>query len=135
MKMATFRIFCQKPTIFKLILKFHFESYSVITDILVAIFPKVTKCHQNVYIIIKLSVTTCHQHQCDFKITLGYIDVGDGCWRPNMLMTSLRCCLPIQYVGDRFKTLRKWPIYRKTSPTQWFCHQYLKSVTIIKSPI
>ena len=21
-----------------------------------------------------------------------YIDVGDGCWRPNMLMTSLRCC-------------------------------------------
>ena len=21
----------------------------------------------------------------------GYIDVGDGCWRPNELMTSLRC--------------------------------------------
>ena len=22
---------------------------------------------------------------------LGYIDVGDGCWRPNELVTSLRC--------------------------------------------
>ena len=21
----------------------------------------------------------------------GYIDVGDGCWRPNVLVTSLRC--------------------------------------------
>ena len=22
---------------------------------------------------------------------IGYIDVGDGCWRPNVLVTSLRC--------------------------------------------
>ena len=22
---------------------------------------------------------------------IGYIDVGDGCWRPNELVTSLRC--------------------------------------------
>ena len=25
------------------------------------------------------------------EIENGYIDVGDGCWRPNMLVTSLRC--------------------------------------------
>ena len=25
----------------------------------------------------------------------GYIDVGDGCWRPNELVTSLRCWWPI----------------------------------------
>ena len=37
----------------------------------------------------------------------GYIDVGDGCWRPNVLVTSLRCWCPIQDVGDRFNTLRK----------------------------
>ena len=34
----------------------------------------------------------------------GHIDVGDGCWRPNVLVTSLRCWLPIQDVGDRFNT-------------------------------
>ena len=38
----------------------------------------------------------------------GYVDVGDECWRPNVLVTTLRC----------------W----------WFCHQHLKSVSIIKSP-
>ena len=25
----------------------------------------------------------------------GYIDVGDGCWRPNVLVTDLGCWLPI----------------------------------------
>jgi len=30
-----------------------------------------------------------HQHK-------GYIDVGDGCWRPNVLVTSLRCWWLIQ---------------------------------------
>ena len=39
----------------------------------------------------------------------GYIDVGDGCWRPNVLVTSLRCSWPIQVVGDRFITFRKSP--------------------------
>jgi len=34
----------------------------------------------------------------------GYIDVGDGCWRPNVLVTSLRCWWSIQNVGDRFNT-------------------------------
>ena len=28
-----------------------------------------------------------------------YIDVDDGCWRPNVLVTSLRCLLRIQDVG------------------------------------
>ena len=26
------------------------------------------------------------------------IDDGDGCWRPNVLVTSLRCWWPIQYI-------------------------------------
>ena len=39
----------------------------------------------------------------------GYIDVDDWCWRPNVLVTSLRCWWPIQDVGDRFNTLRKSP--------------------------
>ena len=39
----------------------------------------------------------------------GYIDVGAGYWRPNVLVTSLRCWWPIQDVGDRFHTLRKSP--------------------------
>ena len=37
----------------------------------------------------------------------GYIDVSDGCSRPNVLVTSLWCWWPIQDVGDRFNTLRK----------------------------
>ena len=28
----------------------------------------------------------------------GDIDVGDVCWKQNELVTSLRCCLPIQYI-------------------------------------
>ena len=39
----------------------------------------------------------------------GDIDIGDGCWRPNVLVTSLRCWWPIQDVGDRFNTLGKSP--------------------------
>ena len=27
-----------------------------------------------------------------------YINVGDGCWRPNVLVSSLRCWWPIQYI-------------------------------------
>ena len=27
----------------------------------------------------------------NFIMINGYIDVGDGCWRPNVLVTSLRC--------------------------------------------
>ena len=39
----------------------------------------------------------------------GYIDVADGCWRQNVLVTSFRCWGPIHYVDDRFNTLRKSP--------------------------
>ena len=31
---------------------------------------------------------------------MGYMDVGDRCWRSNVLVTSLRCWLPIQDVTD-----------------------------------
>ena len=34
----------------------------------------------------------------------GFIDVGNGWWRPNVLMTSLRCWWPIQDVDDRFNS-------------------------------
>ena len=45
----------------------------------------------------------------------GYIDVGDGCWRRNVLETTLRC-------------------WFEMSPISKFCHQHPKIVTNIKSP-
>ena len=39
----------------------------------------------------------------------GYIDVGDGCWRRNVLVTTVRCWFPIQDVSDRFNTWKKSP--------------------------
>ena len=54
-------------------------------------------------------------------ISKGYIDVGDGCWRRNMLATTLRCWW------------RFWPIL---SPTSFFSisvgHQHPKVVTNIE---
>ena len=58
----------------------------------------------------------CHTFQ-------GYIN--DGCWRRNLLMTSLRCWWPIN-------------IQKLTNITEdhqhcllvWFCHRHLKLVTI-----
>ena len=56
---------------------------------------------------------------------MGYIDVGDGCWRRNVFATTLRCWW------------RFWPILSPTSfifhhkrraPTSKRCHQYRKSV-------
>ena len=39
----------------------------------------------------------------------GYIDIGDECWRPNVLVTSSRCWWPIQDVEDRLNTLEISP--------------------------
>ena len=49
----------------------------------------------------KLTVALFFQNLDNFKIrkkgvwlsivSKGHIDVGDGCWRPNVLVTSLRC--------------------------------------------
>ena len=50
----------------------------------------------------------------------GHIDAGDGCWRPNILVTSLRCWWPILDIGDRFNRLGKSPTKRKKSLTKWF---------------
>ena len=58
---------------------------------------------------------TCHQHKLsptsetniDVKngtILTGYIDVGDSCWRPNVLVTSLRCWWPIYYIEKKSPT-------------------------------
>ena len=58
----------------------------------------------------------------------GYIDVDDGCWRRNVLVTTLRCLW------------RFWPFLSPTSsifyhwrrpPTTKRCHQYRNSVTNI----
>ena len=38
---------------------------------------------------IKSPTSTCPQHLCYFSN--GYIDVGDGCLRRNMMATTLRC--------------------------------------------
>ena len=32
-----------------------------------------------------------HLPGMDLNLDVGDIDVCDGCWRPNMLVTSLRC--------------------------------------------
>ena len=40
-------------------------------------------------------------------VKMGYIDVGDGCWRPNSFVGTLRCSRPNQDVGDRFNKFRK----------------------------
>ena len=37
----------------------------------------------------------------------GDINVGDGCWRPSVLVTGLRCWWPIQDGSDRFNILRQ----------------------------
>ena len=37
-------------------------------------------------------------------------------------------------VGDKFQMLVIDFIHWKKSPTHWFCHQYIKSVNIMKSP-
>ena len=47
-------------------------------------------------------------------------DVGDGCWRVNVLMTTLRCC---------------WKLfYKRRAVTFITCHQDPNSVTDFKSP-
>ena len=51
-----------------------------------------------------MSTEKCFQIVCQ-----GDIDVGDGYWRQNVLVTSLRCWRPIQDVGGRFNTLKKSP--------------------------
>ena len=76
-------------------------------------------------------IWTCQNNWCTFSIgtlntwyPMGYIDVGDGCWRPNVLMTRFGCWQqvtpPISNIshrhrilayyddGDRCKSLRIW---------------------------
>ena len=59
----------------------------------------------------------------------GYIDVDDGGWRRNVLVTTLRCfsMLATDLIHGKSPTKRK-----KT--TYWFYRQHIKSITIIKSP-
>jgi len=66
-----------------------------------------------------------------FEDYWGYIDVGDGYFRQNELMTTLRCCLPtnIHYLF----TLVSGTNIQKTSPRSKFCHQHREIVTNFKS--
>ena len=36
------------------------------------------------------SADLIQEEQVAYLLFWGYIDVGDGCWRPNVLVTSLR---------------------------------------------
>jgi len=45
----------------------------------------------------------------NWVVLSGYINVGDGCWRRNVLMTILRCCWPNKDIGDQFITWKKSP--------------------------
>ena len=55
------------------------------------------RCHQQLNpltIIHKLSPTSSHRYHNFANITvtkLGYIDVGDECWRRKVLVTTIRC--------------------------------------------
>ena len=49
---------------------------------------------------------------------LGYIDVGDGCWIRNMLVTTI-------------PNIASGTTIQKTSPTLKFCHQHPKTATNI----
>ena len=68
----------------------------------------------------------------------GHIDVGDGCWRPNVLVPSLRCWWSIQDVGDRHieKTTnitKKVANIMILSPTSEISHHH-KVTNITMSP-
>ena len=45
-----------------------------------------------------ISVKSCYNN--------GDTDVGDGDWRKNVLLTSLKCWSPMEDVGDRLNTLK-----------------------------
>ena len=61
---------------------------------------------------------TDHTRECWPHIK-GYTDVGDGCWRRNLLVTTLRYWW------------RFWPV---SSPISKFCYQHPKIAINIKSP-
>ena len=56
-----------------------------------------------------------HSSSWPSNLSVDYIDVGDGCWRPNVLVTSLRYWWPIQDVGDQFNALGKSPKTKKVA--------------------
>ena len=70
-------------------------------------------------------------------ISKGYIDVGDGCWRRNMLATTLRCWWRFWPILSTTSSIFYSSIsvgHQKMSPISKFCNQHLESVINTKSP-
>jgi len=57
-----------------------------------------------------------------FSLQDGFIDVGDGCWRPNVLMTRLGCWLPIQ--DTITKKVANIPAVMILPPTSQISHHH-----------
>ena len=76
-------------------------------------------CFRMIFLLFELLQYPRMSSLAEFRLTKikGYIDVGDGCWRTNVLVTRFGCW---------------WPISNVTNIL--FCHHYLKMVTIVKSP-
>ena len=66
-------------------------------------------------------------HGESVAVRRSYVDVGDRCWRRNVLVTTLVCFRPIGDVGDRTNIKQIKNGFNEKS------RQHLKSVTIIKS--
>jgi len=67
------------------------------------------------------------------RTTGGYIDVGDGYWIPNVLVKSLRCWWPIQYIEKIINILKKVANRMILPPTSQISHQH-KVTNIMMSP-
>jgi len=66
-------------------------------------------------------------------IKTGDIDVGDRCWRSNVLVTSLRCCLPIYYIEKVTNISKKVDNIMILSQTSQISHLH-KVTNITMSP-
>ena len=64
----------------------------------------------------------------------GYIDVGDGCWRPDVLETSLRRWSPIKFIQKITIITKKVVNLMTLSPTSEINHHYIVTY-ITMSPI
>ena len=75
-------------------------------------------------------IWTCQNNWCTFSIgtlktwyPMGYIDVGDGCWRPNVLVTIFWCWQqvtpPISNISHRHRILAYYDVVDRLK-----CHQH-----------
>ena len=66
-----------------------------------------------------------------FGVALGYIDVDDGCWIRNVLVTTLACWCPIYNVGGRFIVLKNVTyITNKVTNIKKLSHHKVTNLTL-----